>query len=134
MQVPERSGWLNLVFRVRGSELPRTRWRIVAVVLVACAVTFLEEQHDWHPNLTPLPFSLIGVALGIFLGFRNNASYDRWWEGRKIWGALVNESRSFARRALTANFQGHGARAPVIFSGSWGHPIFRTMGPPVRGS
>ena len=88
------------MFRYRGSELPRTKYRILGVAAVAIVVTALEERHDWHPNLTPLPFTLIGVALGIFLGFRNNASYDRWWEGRKLWGALVNTSRTFARQVL----------------------------------
>jgi putative membrane protein len=101
MLVPTHVSWWRLVFKYRGSELPRTKWRIAGVVAVASFVTVLEEMHDWHPNLTPLPFSLIGVALGIFFGFRNNASYDRWWEGRKLWGAAVNTTRSFARQILT---------------------------------
>ena len=101
MLVPKQVTWWSLVFKYRGSELPRTKGRIIGVALVALVVTVLEERHDWHPNLTPLPFTLVGIALGIFLGFRNNASYDRWWEGRKLWGALVNTTRSFARQALT---------------------------------
>ncbi|MBM3989325.1 MAG: hypothetical protein FJ294_15380, partial [Planctomycetes bacterium] len=101
MLVPKQVTWWRLVFKYRGSELPRTKGRIIGVALVALVVTVLEERHDWHPNLTPLPFTLVGIALGIFLGFRNNASYDRWWEGRKLWGALVNTTRSFARQALT---------------------------------
>jgi putative membrane protein len=101
MLVPKNPSWWSIVFRYRGSELPRTKYRIVGVAVVSVIVTILEERHDWHPNLTPLPFTLIGLALGIFLGFRNNASYDRWWEGRKLWGALVNTSRSFARQVLT---------------------------------
>jgi ion channel-forming bestrophin family protein len=48
-------------------------------------------------TLTPIPFSLIGLALAIFLGFRNTASYERWWEGRKLWGELVIRARSLAR-------------------------------------
>jgi putative membrane protein len=46
---------------------------------------------------TVAPFTLLGVALSIFLGFRNSACYDRWWEARRQLGALVAESRSFAR-------------------------------------
>ena len=45
-----------------------------------------------------IPFSLVaalGTALAIFLGFRNNSAYDRWWEARKIWGGIVNVSRTF---------------------------------------
>ncbi|MFO0625425.1 MAG: bestrophin family ion channel [Polyangiales bacterium] len=101
MLVPSRLNWWGRVLTYRGSELPRTKWRILGVAIVSAAVTVLELKHDWHPRLTPLPFQLVGVALGIFLGFRNNASYDRWWEGRKLWGALVNTSRSCARQMLT---------------------------------
>ena len=40
----------------------------------------------------------MGLALAIFLGFRNSAAYDRYWEGRRLWGDLVHRSRSFARQ------------------------------------
>ena len=43
--------------------------------------------------------SLIGTALGLVLVFRNNGSYDRYWEGRKKWGGIVNSSRNLARAA-----------------------------------
>lgn len=101
MFVPSQVSWWGLVLKYRGSELPRTKYRIAGVALVSIVVTVLEERHDWHPNLTPLPFTLIGIALGIFLGFRNNASYDRFWEGRKLWGAAVNTTRSITRQVLT---------------------------------
>jgi putative membrane protein len=45
-------------------------------------------------------FALLGIALSIFLGFRNNACYDRWWEARKVWGKLVHVARSFARQTM----------------------------------
>jgi putative membrane protein len=54
-----------------------------------------------HYSLTAAPFTLVGLPLGIFLGFRNNTAYDRFWEARKLWGALVNTSRSITRQALT---------------------------------
>lgn len=44
---------------------------------------------------------MMGAALSLFLAFRNNSAYDRWWEARILWGGLVNESRTLARRALT---------------------------------
>src|SRR5262245_5532516 len=52
-------------------------------------------------SLTSLPLGLMGAALSIFLAFRNNSAYDRWWEARSLWGALVNESRTFGRQAMT---------------------------------
>ncbi len=48
-----------------------------------------------------LPLSMIGGALSVFLAFRNNSAYDRWWEARTLWGALVNTARTFTRQALT---------------------------------
>jgi ion channel-forming bestrophin family protein len=52
------------------------------------------------PAIEGAPFTLIGIALSIFLAFRNNASYERWWEGRKLWGQLIHLSRTFARQTL----------------------------------
>ncbi|MCB9673795.1 MAG: hypothetical protein H6737_01685 [Alphaproteobacteria bacterium] len=47
-----------------------------------------------------MPISVVGIAVAFFTGFKNNASYDRFWEGRKIWGAVVNDSRSWASQVL----------------------------------
>ncbi len=51
--------------------------------------------------LTSLPLGTMGAALSLFLAFRNNSAYGRWWEARILWGSLVNWSRSFTRQALT---------------------------------
>ncbi|GEN66459.1 hypothetical protein CRH01_10270 [Chryseobacterium rhizosphaerae] len=51
--------------------------------------------------LNPAPLTLFGFVLALFLGFRNNVSYERFWEGRKLWGALLNTSRSLTRQVLT---------------------------------
>jgi putative membrane protein len=101
MLIPSKITWWRTVFRYRGSELPRTRYRLLAVVLVSIVVTALERLHGWDTGLSPLPFTFVSVALGIFFGFRNNAAYDRWWEGRKLWGTLVNVSRTLCRQILT---------------------------------
>ncbi len=51
---------------------------------------------DWHWLAIPWqPISLIGIAVSFYLGFKNNSSYDRLWEARKIWGGIVNASRTF---------------------------------------
>lgn len=47
----------------------------------------------------PLPLTLFGTVLALFLGFRSNSAYQRWWEGRTLWGAMINASRSLARAA-----------------------------------
>lgn len=93
--------WLRLVFSVRGSALVRIRYRLVAVGTISLILTFLHEIGHIHTPLTLQALSLMGLALGIFLGFRNNTSYDRFWEGRRLWGALVNTSRTLTRDLLT---------------------------------
>lgn len=51
--------------------------------------------------VSSLPLSMVGSALSIFLAFRTKSAYDRWWEARTLWGALVNSSRTLARQAVT---------------------------------
>lgn len=51
-------------------------------------------------SVQDLPLALVGSALGVIVGLRNNVSYARWWEARTLWGAGVNNSRSLARAAL----------------------------------
>lgn len=51
--------------------------------------------------LSGLPLAMIGGAVSVFLAFRNNSAYARWWEARTLWGGVVNTARTFARQALT---------------------------------
>lgn len=102
MIVRPRPHWLRLLFVWRGSLLLRILPQLALVVLLASAVTFSHgELADRKITLTATPFTLIGIALAIFLAFRNNASYDRYWEARKLWGVLLIESRALARQLLT---------------------------------
>ena len=105
MIVTERGrAWWQWLLAYHGTALPRIKYRLTLVVSVSIVVTWLyhgdHAPFDYLPHLTTIPFSLVGLALGVFLGFRNNTSYDRYWEGRKLWGALVNTTRSFARLSL----------------------------------
>jgi putative membrane protein len=82
----------------RLSILRRIAPQIVSILVWSCLVTWVDSRsavilRGW----TVAPFTLLGVALSIFLGFRNSACYDRWWEARRQLGALVGEMRSFAR-------------------------------------
>ncbi|KIG15880.1 putative membrane protein [Enhygromyxa salina] len=97
-----RRSWLRQLLLIRGTSLAWTWKRVSLATGIAIAATVLHEQRgSFDHDLSPLPFTLIGLALSIFLGFRNNTSYDRFWEGRKLWGALVNVARSFTRQLLT---------------------------------
>lgn len=103
MMVPEkRYSWLRLLLKYRGTAFERMKGRLLFITLQAVVITYVDLHHGFfHADLTVIPFTLIGLALGVFLGFRNNTSYDRFWEGRKLWGQLVNTSRSLTRQMLT---------------------------------
>lgn len=102
MIVRERPRGLQLLYILRGSVLPHIAWELATCTGVALLVTLTHGfVYQWKVTLTTVPFSLIGLALAIFLGFRNNAAYDRYWEARKLWAELVARSRSFAREVQT---------------------------------
>lgn len=78
------------------------RHSIGAFALSAIMWTALAHLTTLVPRGLPTtPFTIVGAALAIFLAFRTNSAYDRWWEGRKLWGALVNTSRTWARQVTT---------------------------------
>jgi ion channel-forming bestrophin family protein len=102
MIVRDRPSALRLFFILRGSILPHIWKHLVFSILLAVLVTWTDGQFEHHKlHVTPVPFTLIGLPLAIFLGFRNNAAYARYWEGRKQWGELVLRSRSLARQCLS---------------------------------
>ncbi|MBC7805669.1 MAG: hypothetical protein H7145_05905 [Akkermansiaceae bacterium] len=76
---------------------------LLLTVLVSVLVTVVYEKADkpWWLNISATPLTVVGAALSIFIAFRNNTVYDRWWEGRTLWGALINQSRTFARQVTT---------------------------------
>lgn len=102
MIVRPRPTIFQLFFIVRGSIVPRIMPQIALIMGICGLVVWLHQVAPrWTPDLASAPFALVGLALSIFLGFRNNACYDRWWEARKLWGALILAARSFARQTLT---------------------------------
>ncbi|MGY0583566.1 MAG: bestrophin family protein, partial [Paraglaciecola chathamensis] len=92
----------RLFFILRGSVLPLIYGKILFITLLGVAVAVAQHFYPKvFPDFTLAPVALFGVALSLFLGFRNNASYDRWWEGRKQWGQLVVASRSLSRQLVS---------------------------------
>ncbi len=98
MIVRPRPSFISLLFIVRGSIVPQIVPKVAGIIAVAGVALLLDL---WRPQLfernTLAPFTLIGLTLSIFLSFRNNASYDRWWEARRLWGQLIVDVRSLAR-------------------------------------
>jgi len=75
-------------------------WKSALLVVLVCTASYFFSKWNFLdvndvPAVIP---SILGTALAFFIGFNNNQAYDRWWEARKIWGALVNDSRSWARQ------------------------------------
>ena len=97
MIVLPRYNWLRLLFVWHGSVLPRIVSRLAIVFSLSLLSALLDgwwlSQHA-DSALNVSIFTLMGVSLAIFLGFRNSASYERFWEARKLWGGLLIVSRS----------------------------------------
>ena len=99
MIVRSRPGPLEILFALNGSILPRIVGRLALTAAITVAAVLLHHKRpDLPVHLAAAPFALIGLALSIFMSFRNNACYDRWWEARKLWGELIIAVRSFMRQ------------------------------------
>src|SRR6476619_6614260 len=71
---------------------------LLVAVAVYCVVVRFGIEHFKIPAVDPGNSTTVvnGVILGLLYGFRNRTAYDRWWEGRRLWGQLVNDSRNLA--------------------------------------
>jgi putative membrane protein len=100
--VRPRPHWIRLLLVRRGSLVHRIYGQQLFVFALSCAVVLAHgELFLWKVPLNASPFSLMGISFAIFLGFRINASYDRYWEARKQWGSVLVEARNLTRHALT---------------------------------
>ncbi len=71
----------------------------LTIVFIAVILKVTNYYNDWG---VPVAITaVLGTALSILLGFSNSQAYDRWWEARKIWGAIVNDSRAFAKQVIS---------------------------------
>lgn len=98
MIIRPRPNFLQLFFVMRGSVVPRIAPLLIGFAIYSILVVAVGRRFGL--DLGPygiLPFTLLGVTLSIFLGFRTNSAYDRWWEARKLWGQLVFEIRNLTR-------------------------------------
>ncbi len=98
MIVRDQPSLFKLLFSWRGTILPKVLPPLGVVMLISAIIGGLSHIGSFHfPELPLVGFTLIGVVLSIFLGFKNSACYDRWWEARKLWGILIANSRHFDR-------------------------------------
>ncbi|MET0365850.1 MAG: bestrophin family ion channel [Sphingobium sp.] len=79
-------------------QIIREVWKPLALLFVWDVIVTI--TYYVMPFSAPsLPLTLFGSALALFLGFRSNSAYQRWWEGRGLWGLMINASRNIARQA-----------------------------------
>lgn len=77
-------------------------WQWLLFYLFLCvAVCIAYNYFDRNISVSNTELSMLGIALSILMGFRVSSAYERWWEARKIWGSVVNNSRSFARQVIS---------------------------------
>lgn len=86
--------YINKNFNLKGI-LRFSGFHIIWLAVWSLAVTLIYELTDFFWSIPWLPLSVIGTAVAFYVGFKNNSAYDRLWEARKIWGAIVNSSRAW---------------------------------------
>lgn len=106
--------WTHHLLDIKGSVVRQIFWRVMLFVVWSGAVV------AFHIYVRPVGVpstvhTLIGVALGLLLVFRTQGSYERFWEGRKLWGGIVNESRNVAREAAAFLRGRPDLLRPIIF-------------------
>ena len=104
MSPTDRPNFWRQAFALEGSVTPRVLADVLLVGAIATAVCVLawlfERGFHVRLSLEVAPFEIAGAALGLLLILRTNAGYDRWWEARKLWGGIVNQSRNVVISAL----------------------------------
>lgn len=90
----------------KGTIFGLARWQWKPLLIFVLVSTGIVVGHQFYPKLVgfieipSLPLGVVGGAIGIFTSFRTNSAYQRWWEGRQLWGRLVNSSRHFCTQVL----------------------------------
>ncbi|MBO9403380.1 bestrophin family ion channel [Shimia sp. R9_3] len=91
---------MQLFFVLRGSILSKIYGKILLFAVWASAIDLLSYQTDLLPKPSISSMSVFGVALTLFLAFRNTVVFDRWWEARKLWGGIVASVRAASQESL----------------------------------
>lgn len=90
--------WFTLIFhRDSRKTFQKSIPNVISITLYSTLFAFIYDHYlKSFYDVSPAVHSLLGIVLGLFLVFRTNTAYDKWWEGRKIWGSLVNDCRNLA--------------------------------------
>jgi ion channel-forming bestrophin family protein len=99
--------WFTFIFRFHKADTFRQLFPLIVAICIYSGIIAYLEMEFWrlseksYVRNIPLMHSLLGFAISMLLVFRTNTAYDRWWEGRKLWGSLVNNSRNLAMKLTT---------------------------------
>jgi putative membrane protein len=94
--------WFTFIFRIHKADtVTKLAPMIVAISVYSGLIAYLELEYwnlgsNSYVRKIPVMHTLLGFVISLLLVFRTNTAYDRWWEGRKLWGQLVNNSRNLA--------------------------------------
>src|SRR3954469_10889520 len=94
--------WFTFIFRFHKADTLRTLSPLIVGICIYCWGIYLLELHilklseSSHIKQITAMHTLLSFVISMLLVFRTNTAYDRWWEGRKLWGSLVNNSRNMA--------------------------------------
>lgn len=97
MIVYEPTKWMKVVCSYHGTVLPTVLRPTIWFAAFTLILVVWNEHEFKLPGVDSVGHSVFGIVLGLLIVFRTNSSYDRFWEGRRLWGQMVNSSRSLAR-------------------------------------
>lgn len=98
MVVHSTPNLFDILFSLKGSIAKKIAKRTFMITALAAIIVLIESLYpSLFSQVSATPFTLLGISLSIFMSFRNNACYSRWWEGRQAWGKVITDVRSFAR-------------------------------------
>ncbi|KIF56596.1 bestrophin [Pseudomonas fluorescens] len=113
MIVRPKPNQFAVLFTLKGSIAKRIALRTLMVTLLAAVIVLIEIlEPSYFAKVNATPFTLLGLSLSIFMSFRNNACYDRWYEARKAWGEVLVRVRSVMRE--TQGIAEISLRAPLL--------------------
>src|SRR5687767_13256399 len=94
--------WFTFIFRFTSADTFTKLWPLLLTVSVYAGIiaylemNFVNAEYKLLISNVGMVHSVLGFVISLLLVFRTNTAYDRWWEGRKVWGSLVNSSRNLA--------------------------------------
>lgn len=104
MSIPQQQGFWRQAFAIQGSITPLVTRYVASFGVIATLICLLdcalERMFDVQIGIEIAPYEFAGATLGLLLILRTNSGYDRWWEARKLWGGIVNQTRNLAISGL----------------------------------